>query len=121
MFLIMIRDMPVEQYILKTGQSLIRKVKENSHIKIHSEKLLLKIFHWVDSINNDHYIDVGFLCGSGSKGSACNSGDQGLTPGSDLEKVMATHSSIFAWRIPWTEEPGRQQSMGSEKELDMIE
>ena len=25
-----------------------------------------------------------------------------------LEKVMATHSSIFAWRIPWTEEPGRQ-------------
>ena len=57
-------------------------MKENSHIKIHSEKLLLKIFHWVDSINNDHYIDVGFLCGSGSKGSACNSGDQGLTPGS---------------------------------------
>ena len=29
-----------------------------------------------------------------------------------LEKGMATHSSIFAWRIPWTEEPGRQQSMG---------
>ena len=30
---------------------------------------------------------------------------------------MATHSSILAWRIPWTEEPGRLQSMGS-KELD---
>ena len=29
-----------------------------------------------------------------------------------LEKGMATHSSIFAWRIPWTEEPGRLQSMG---------
>ena len=29
-----------------------------------------------------------------------------------LEKEMATHSSIFAWRIPWTEEPGRPQSMG---------
>ena len=28
-----------------------------------------------------------------------------------LEKEMATHSSIFAWRIPWTEEPGRLQSM----------
>ena len=28
-----------------------------------------------------------------------------------LEEDMATHSSIFAWRIPWTEEPGRLQSM----------
>jgi len=30
-----------------------------------------------------------------------------------LEKRMATHSHILAWRIPWTEEPGRLQSMGS--------
>ena len=30
-----------------------------------------------------------------------------------LEKEMATHSSTRAWRIPWTEEPGRLQSMGS--------
>ena len=30
-----------------------------------------------------------------------------------LEKEMATHSSILAWGIPWTEEPGRVQSMGS--------
>ena len=29
-----------------------------------------------------------------------------------LEKAMATHSSILAWKIPWTEEPGRLQSMG---------
>ena len=29
-----------------------------------------------------------------------------------LEKEMATHSSILAWRIPWTEEPGKVQSMG---------
>ena len=29
-----------------------------------------------------------------------------------LEKEMATHSSILAWKIPWTEEPGRLQSMG---------
>ena len=29
-----------------------------------------------------------------------------------LEKKTATHSSILAWRIPWTEEPGRLQSMG---------
>ena len=32
-----------------------------------------------------------------------------------LEKEMATHSSILAWRIPWTEEPGRLQSMGVAK------
>ena len=32
-----------------------------------------------------------------------------------LEKEMATHSSILAWRIPWTEEPGELQSMGSQR------
>ena len=32
-----------------------------------------------------------------------------------LEKEMATHSSILAWRISWTEEPGRLQSMGSQR------
>ena len=32
-----------------------------------------------------------------------------------LEEEMATHSNIFAWEIPWTEEPGRLQSMGSQK------
>ena len=31
-----------------------------------------------------------------------------------LEKEMATHSSILAWRFPWTEEPGGLQSMGSQ-------
>ena len=31
-----------------------------------------------------------------------------------LEKEMATHSSILAWRIPWTEDPGRLQSIGSQ-------
>ena len=32
-----------------------------------------------------------------------------------LEKEMATHSSILAWKIPWTEEPSRLQSMGSQR------
>ena len=35
-----------------------------------------------------------------------------------LEKGMATSSSILAWRIPWTEEPGRLQSMGSQRVRD---
>ena len=40
--------------------------------------------------------------------------------GDILEKEMATHSSVLAWRILWTEEPGRLQSMGSE-ESDMTQ
>ena len=35
-----------------------------------------------------------------------------------LEEGMATHSSILAWRIPWTEEPGGLQSMGSERVIN---
>ena len=44
-----------------------------------------------------------------------NAGDWGLIPGSEgpLEEGMATHSSTLAWKIPWMEEPGRLQSMGS--------
>ena len=45
-----------------------------------------------------------------------------------LEKGMATHSGMFAWRIPWTEEPGGRQYMGSQrvdhnrvtKQLDLL-
>ena len=39
---------------------------------------------------------------------------QSLDQKDPLEKEMATHSSVLAWRIPWTEEPGRLQSMGSD-------
>ena len=39
---------------------------------------------------------------------------QSLSQEDHLEEGMATHSSILAWRIPWTEEPGRLQSMGSQ-------
>ena len=53
------------------------------------------------------------------KESACSAGDLGLIPGSGryLDKGMATHSSILAWRIPLTEKPGRLHSM----ELDTTE
>ena len=40
---------------------------------------------------------------------------QSLGQEDPLEKGMATHSIIIAWRIPWTEEPGRLQSMGSKR------
>ena len=36
-----------------------------------------------------------------------------------LEEGMATHSSILAWRIPWTEEPGGLQSMGSQSQTQL--
>ena len=46
-----------------------------------------------------------------------NAADTGLIPGSEdpLEDEMATHSSILAWEIPWTEVLGGLQSMGSQK------
>ena len=40
---------------------------------------------------------------------------QSLGQEDSLEKGMATHSNILAWRIPWTEEPGRLLSMGSQR------
>ena len=43
--------------------------------------------------------------------------DVGSIPGREdpLEEAMAAHVSIIAWRIPWTEEPGRLQSIGSQR------
>ena len=51
------------------------------------------------------------------KESAHNMGDPSLIPGSGnpLEKELATHSSILAWRIPWIQEPGELQSKGSQR------
>ena len=57
--------------------------------------------------------------GSDGKESACNAGDLGSILGGEdpLEKGLVTCSSIVAWRIPWTQEPGGLQSMGH-KESD---
>ena len=59
----------------------------------------------------------GFFGGSEVKASASNVGGLGsiLRLKIPLEKDMAIHSSILAWRIPWTEEPGRLQSSGSQR------
>ena len=60
---------------------------------------------------------LGFPGGSDGKESAFNSGELGLILGREdaLKKEMATHSSILAWRIAWTEEPGRLWSMGLQR------
>ena len=49
--------------------------------------------------------------------SFCKAGDTGSILGQEdpLEKEMATHFSILAWKIPWTEEPGGPQSLGLQK------
>ena len=53
--------------------------------------------------------------GSHGKESACNVGEPGSIPGLRRSPGEGNHSSILAWRIPWTEEPGRLQSMGSQR------
>ena len=60
---------------------------------------------------------MGFPHGSDVKNLPARAGDTGSIPesGRSLEKEMATHSSILAWEIPWTEELGGLQSMGSQR------
>ena len=94
------------------------------------------MYTWMDIWQINSW-SPGFPCGSADKESACNAGDLGLIPGlgrspegegcplqysglgsilgreDPLEKEMTTLSSTLAWKIPWTEVPGRLQSMGS--------
>ena len=60
---------------------------------------------------------LGFPGGSVIKNPPANAGGMSLIPGwgRSLEKEMATHSSILAWEIPWTEKPGGFQSIGSQE------
>ena len=59
---------------------------------------------------------MGFPHSSVGKESACQAEDPGFLNQEDpLEKEMAMHSSVLAWRIPWTEKPGGLESMGSQE------
>ena len=51
------------------------------------------------------------------KNPPANARDVGSVPGSEdlLEENMATHSSVLAWEIPWTEDPGGEQTIGSQR------
>ena len=70
-----------------------------------------EFFRWV------LFCKQGFPGSSAGKASACNAGDLVWSLGWEdpLEKGTATGSSILAWRIPWTEEPGGRQFMGSKR------
>ena len=63
---------------------------------------------------SQHFGSLPGQCGSDGRESVCNAGDLGSILGlkDPLEKGMATYSSMLVWRIPWTEKPGRLQSMG---------
>ena len=65
---------------------------------------------------------VGFPDSSDGEESACKAGDQGLIPGLGRSpgERNPTHSSILAWRIPQTEEPGGLQCMGGAKSLTCL-
>ena len=79
-----------------------------------SKSLLIIHLKYIDSST---CVSMGCPAGSDGKESACSAGDVGLNPGlgRSLEKGMATHSSILAWRIPWIEEPGELQSVESQR------
>ena len=64
-----------------------------------------------------YIITFGLPDGSAGKESACGAEDTGDSPGWEgpLKEEIATCSSILSWRIPWTEEPGGLQSMGSQR------
>ena len=60
--------------------------------------------------------EEGFPGGTVVKNLPANAGEVGSLGGKGpLEKGMATHSSTVAWKIPWTAEPGRLQSMGLQR------
>ena len=79
-------------------------------------KPLFTLWEKNTAIQLRYYKQEGFPGGSG-KESACTARDldsiSGL--GRSLEKEMVTHSSVLAWRIPWTEKSGRLQSMGKQR------
>ena len=77
-----------------------------------SVKILLSAY-----ILNISYMPMGSPGRSDGKAPVCDAGDRVRSLGREdpLEKEMATHSSTLAWKISWTEEPGRLQSMGSQR------
>ena len=79
----------------------------------------------LDKSNVEIKVMLGLPGGSDGKVSAYNVGDLGSIPRSGRSpgegKAMAPHSSILAWKIPWTEEPGSRHSPRGRKESDTTE
>ena len=115
----------------KLGKEYIKAIYCHTAYLTYMKNTLCKMPDWVKlklelrlpgeiSIPSDIQMTPGgFPGGSDGKESACSVGGLNSIPRSGrsdpLEKGMATHSSILAWRIPWTKEPGRLQSMRSQR------
>jgi len=102
-------------------QFILQTLKIHKHMQINCPLTMVMIFVYHPQFNSfilKKHVE-GPSWWSDSKQSACNAGELGSVPGSriSLGEGMATHSSVLACRIPWTEEPGRLQSMAL-KELD---
>ena len=110
---------PLAECFVYPGRKLLANVT-----KIHFEvyKFTDLIWYQINSILDwqnsalqllfAHLWCLSFPRGSDGKECACSAGDRARSPGREdsLEKKMTTHSSILAWRIPWTEEPGVAKS-----------
>ena len=118
------------------SQTWLKRLSSSSLCISYFTELLFKseiytgISPWVLTLKNWHVL-LGFFCfcfglamqhvgfpdGSDGKESACSAGDPVSIPGlgRSLEKEMAPYSSVLAWRSPWTEEPGRLGSIGSQR------
>ena len=72
------------------------------------QETLVQFLGQEDPLEKRQATHCSILGGSGGKESTCNAGDLGSIPGLGRSpgEGNATHSSILAWRIPWTEEPG---------------
>ena len=76
-----------------------------------SEDLATKHTHWLKGC--ELVLDKNTQCLPLGKHAQGAEGTDLLNDAQVLEKAMAAHSSVLAWRIPWTQEPGRLQSVGS--------
>ena len=92
-------------------------------IRIHSAAKIIQQSTLLPSGFPRQYVRMDFTSGSDSEESAFSARDwvQSLGWEDPLEKGMATHSSILAWRIPWTEEFGESHTVCGVAKLNMTE
>ena len=67
---------------------------------------------WLDAITDSMDVSLSELWELVMDREAWRAGIHGVANSRTVEKEMATHSNVLAWRIPWTDKPGRLQSMG---------
>ena len=93
-----------------------------SHQRGILRRLIISHFFLIFSPNSQVICSLWASQWLSGKESTCSAGDVGsiLGSGRSPEEGMATHASILAWRIPWTEELGELQSMGSQRDSTKV-